>query len=192
MVKNFSFAQKPPARAAFFCAGEGSWTQAKANKLVFHHHAGVGFLCFLLWAVWAPYGCKCFHVQPSPSNASQWLSKKTSAPSCKTHSLWRLLCPLPPLCSSFGCFSSWLLQGGGLWGFSSSPIPTKQLRTRLRDAAAVESASTADLTAAVRQSGLCALLRDAGQLRGLCSSAREVKDAVNKGSWWCFCPWKEC
>lgn len=50
LVKNLSFAQKPPATAAlkkFFCAREGTWTQAKANKLVFHH-TGVGFLCFPL------------------------------------------------------------------------------------------------------------------------------------------------
>ena len=146
----------------------------------------------LLWAVWAPYGCKCFHIQPSPSNASQWPSKKTCAPFCKPRSLRRLLCPLPPTCSSFGCFSSRLLQGGVLRGFSSSPIPMKQLRTRLGDAADTASVSTADPTAAVHQSGLCALPRDACRLRGSCCSAREAKDAVNEGSQCYFYLWKGC
>ena len=132
-----------------------------------------------------------FHGQPSPSNSSQSPSKKTSAPFCKPCCLRRLLCPPPPPCSSFGCFSSRSTRGGGLRGFSSSPIPTKWLRTGLRDAADVERASTADLTAAVRRSGLRALPRDARRLRGLCCSAREVKDAVKEGRWCYFCPWKE-
>lgn len=78
-----------------------------------------------------------------------------------------------------------------MWGFSS-PIPMKPLGTGLIDAADVESVSTADLTAAVRQSGLCALPRDVCRLRGSCCSAREVKDAVNEGSQCYFCPWKGC
>lgn len=68
LVKNLSFAQKPPATAAlkkFFCAREGTWTQAKANKLVISSHWGwVSLFSALLWAVWTPYSRKCFHVQP--------------------------------------------------------------------------------------------------------------------------------
>lgn len=89
-----------------------------------------------------------------------------------------------------GGFSSWLMWGGVLWGFSSSLIPMKQLRTGLRDAAGMESASTADLTAAVRQSGLCALPRDACRLCGLCCLAQEAKDAVNEGNRCYLCPQK--
>lgn len=77
---------------------------------------------------------------------------------------------------SFGCFSSQLLWGGVLQGFFSSPIHTKQLRTKVRDAADAGNLSMAGLT------------RDACQLLGSCCSAWEVEDAVLEGSQCYFLP----
>lgn len=143
LVKNLSFARSPSARAAlkiFFCAREGSWTWAKANKLVFHH-AGVGFLCF-------PPCCRQsgFPMATNVSTSNLHLQTCLSGQAKKLVLLpcggCSVLCA--PACSSFECFSSWLLQGWVLWGFSSSPVPPKQLRTRLRDAVDMGSVCRAD------------------------------------------------
>lgn len=134
LFKNLSFAQKPPARAAlmtFFCAREGSWMQAKANKLVFHH-VGFGFLCFPPWS--GQPGL------PTATNVSTSnIHLQTQAEQNKTlllsTTLWKLLRPLHPTCFSSGCFSS-RSTGRGFAGFCgvsqgtcSSPVPTKQLRS---------------------------------------------------------------
>lgn len=186
LFKNLSFAQKPPARAAlmtFFCAREGSWTQAEANKLVFHH-VGFGFLCFPPWSG-QPGLPTATNVSTSNIHLQTQGLSKTKLLILSTN-LWKLLHPLHPTCFSFGCFpsrSTWKGFCRVLWGFTGyllQPRPHEAAQEWVKDAADVEGVST-DLTAAAHQSG-CAL-------RG---AAREGKDAGKTGNSCYFCHRKGC